>query len=1419
MTVMLDTELYYHKHGLFQPNQLTSTRFNFASSYGLPTDSVFHYLPLTETENGPAVDEPILANATRLVYIDHVVNLGGDEGKPRKSPIPPNTLINDYKTRNRRYRMLTNPTLAAKEKLNVIVENYALLDKLFVYPRGVYTLYYIWKNIRTTVYRTISNQINLLPERQHYIRYKLPEVPPALSHFKNMMSMSQSAMKYFTTVTDFDVYDLWLWMGKQRSTSTLFNVDGNYGKVNIVLFRNGVWLVINLGLLDSWRANEERGGIDPDTLQLRFFKLLLNMYEASNLNGDDDVDEQEPEYLNDEKDILDQLDEVSKDVTPDEIAELDATLNKVDSSELEVDEDGNVIESQRGESGISYDTLENQGYLMERTPEAAILQRAEQLVSQGLVTGPEYKRMERLATVYKELPNPYTGEGTLEDMLTIPDDDLLLNKDNDTIPDSSSTLDKSMLSSTVGVLDQQYIEKVLKKDIINAVMSVQQAGVAVTGYEVIRQTDAVTDLDQHVVTLTPVNGKQSTIRFSIPRVKPNGVYISNGSQCRLRKQRADIPIRKVSPDRVALSSYYSKLFVNRSERSTFNYGKWLTTQLISKGLGTSNQHITNLKTSTVEVRNVPLPMSYSLISTRVVSFECDGYYFYFDYKNRFKTNFFKEVYKEFEKEQNGVMVAKRDDGSCLIMHQDGMMYRVTDVDRTVLDPVGSIEEFTELEVGVSPTQMAELNIFGKVVPIGFVLGYLIGFDPLVKLIGAKYRTVPNGERLFLGDNEYVVRFLDESYVLSRDDVRSMLILSGFNLYKNAIRRYSAHSFNSKDVYYNILDLHGITVRYVREFNLMDAMFIDPITRDILKWMNEPTVFVPLIVRAVELLVDRFVPEKHDDAKGVVVGMELARGYERFAGAVYSELVKSIRTFTARGAVGNASIQMNPYAVWTGITTDPATAIIEQANPIHNLKEKEVISYGGTGGRSRQSMTAETRLYKESDMGFISEGTVDNGDVAIIAYMSPNANLTSVRGTVRYLDKEKDGTSTLISTAALLAPGADRDDPKRVNFINIQQSHGISANGYRSTPLSTGYDRIIAHRTDELFAVPAKKDGVVIHCDKDVIVIRYDDETTKSIQLGRRFGSAGGLTLPHTVRTDFKVGDKIRKGDIVSYNEGFFEPSYHEPGQVLWKAGVMAYTALMEGMYTLEDSSAISNKLAARLGSDVTKVRTVVINFDQGIRNSVKVGDHVDLETVLCIIEDEVSVQAGLFDDESADLLKKMSNMTPRAKTVGYIDKVEVFYHGDPEEMSESLQMLVGESDKQRRDLAKRMGEPAITGSVDQSLRVDGKGLDRGQVAIRYYISHNVSMGVGDKGVFANQMKTVVGHVLEGTHETIDGEEIDAVFGYTSLLNRIVLSPMIIGTTNTTLRWLGEIASDIYFGRRDFTEVIKTRLEHAKSVDM
>ncbi len=1439
MATMLQHKEFMRRFGIVQPGQLVRPRIFSSAVMALPRDSILHYVGENLVEYGPSSDDQLLANITRLVFIDHVRELTSFQGNPRQASTQPDPLIQSYHRRYRKVRRLNRIDIATREDKNLLVNNYALLPHLYKYVRSFFTMYYTWSNIQATMWSK-ANERMADTTRQQFVRIRLPDSLPSLQQLRLAESrQTRDTLEAFNTPEKLAVLDLWAWVGEQRGNSHINRLDAKYlDRVNFMIMHKDHWFVLNLGRLETWRKTESNNkGLPPSTLQLRVLKLLEYLIETNSqigvtevkpvITNIDDTVEVEDEETVGTGEIEKQLDDLAE-FDQDEIKDLevlhkdlDELLENIPQEDTTVfDEDGNVIEEAPVPEVANINNTVKLGAV--RTLDGAIKAKADALADRGVITGADYRRLYKISEAYKSLKDPYGSNKSLEETLVIHHEDLVLPPEI-TIPDSPEIMDKSMLESTVTNYDKLYTANLMKKDITAAVLSVQHAGVAVVGYDVERVVNAVSDFEIHTVQLQPAVGRSSTIRFRLPRVKEDGTFVSNGTRYRLRKQRSEVPIVKVSPTRVALTSYYSKLFVEKSDRSVFNYDKWISGRVVATALDKANTDISDIKISSVEDNNVKTPAIYSIMATRCASFTVwrDNWrdelpdnelwsdlvrsddrrlpiMFNFDVHGRFKSPLFPQDAVESLERSGKYIVTGRVGDDYVVVDYNDVFY----INRQgTLHVLGRLEDVIGLDVERAPVPMAELKIFSKSIPIGIVLAYMVGLTPLIKALRLNPRRVPNGQRLNMMPDEYAVRFLDESLIFQKDDVKAALVFSGFNLYHNVIRNYGVHLFDKRDVYLNVLDANGIGIRYLRELDMMNAMWIDPITKSLLEEMGEPTEFIDLLLRATEMLATRYVPTKIENPKANFDGLERARGYERFAGVVYSKLVESIRTFNTKTAVSKAAISMNPHDVWVEITQDPAAELVNDISPIHNVKEKEVITFGGRGGRSQRSMVAEHRLYKESDLGFISEATVDSGQVAIITYLPPNAKFTSLRGTVKRFDKERDGSSAMLSSAALISPAADRDDPKRVNAINIQQTHVIATKGYRPAPLRTGYEQVLAHRVDDTFAKVAEMDGKVVDLSDDHLTVEYTDGTKVAIETGKRFGVSAGSVYPNEIKTTFKVGEQVKKGDVLAYNEGFFEPTLFNKRQVTWKAGVIARTAILEAGFTLEDSSAITPRLAELLTTRTTKVKTIIVKFDQSIRDLVKAGDKVDLDTILCSIEDSVTANNKLFDEDSLSSLRLLSAMTPRAKVVGTVEKIEVYYHGDIEDMSESLQELATAGDRDRKRKCRKLGTPVVTGSVDQSLRIDGSGLDLGCVAIQVYITSDVGTGIGDKAVFGNQMKTVIGRVLEGVHETESGKPFDAIFGAKSIQDRIVWSPMVIGTTNTLMRVICEKASDVYFAKK------------------
>jgi len=1432
-------EYFYRKNGIRTASHLMTPPLSSVDVLELPKQSILHYTTSSPIESGPAVDEFLFRNIKRPIMIEHVVENGDVKGSPRHLAISPDVLVRNYHIKYRRYRNMRSLEAASRDPNTLIVINYGIIPKLYKYMRSFYSEYYKWWNINVAVWKKI-NELCESSDRQQFLVCNLPVVLPSIPDlYLGSSIVSQRTVKIFNSPESLMLLELWKWLGENRKDSIISHIpEKKLDKVNIIFQESGRWFVLNLGRINAWRiaTTEEleaipdlnTKGIQPQQIQRRFLRLMMSLFQVKTVSNvmpssteTKDVKtadntpvvvKQDPVVpeLNNETGAVGVSTQIQE--LPDE-AQTSTVVDNEGSSihhndEIEQQLSADLAELENISNNYieaNFDQEQNSEPEQEivikeaATLEDGVMNVCDRLADNGLLSAAEYRRYGELAKKYRTIIAP-NGKETLDKFIKINPKSLLVDSSHE-IQDIKTVTDKSMLRSSLHDFDRRYIKEVMAKDVAGMVMNIQNAGIAVVDYEVEHNDEILGSFDMHTVRITPVEGTSSTFRFKLPVLEEDGSFKANGIKYRMRKQRGDLPIRKISPDRVALTSYYGKIFAGRSIKKVNDYGQWLRNSIMAKGLAHEDEVITELQPSPVFDNTFKAPRLYSAIAMGfrgfAVKFNDNSYALSFDHTKR-ELLYGKDAISAYEKDGaiivgTNTTIRGKGLGSLgtiiyLVMDRNNVLY--TGLNGNLTDFV-TIEEFLELEIEKAPIDFAELKIMGRDIPIGIIFGYEMGLSKLMKSLNVVPRRVNAGTRVNLENHEYAIVFSDETLVFSKDDKKASMILAGFNEYHKTLRGYSVYDFDKRGIYLNVLESGGASTRYLRELDLLYRMFIDPITHELLVEMKEPVDFHGLLVRCCELLMDDSHPDELDPASMRI------KGYERMAGAVYSEMIKSIRSHNGRPGKSKHPIDLNPYSVWKNISQDPSIAIVSDINPIENLKEVEAVTYSGVGGRNSRSMTKHTRAYHQNDMGTISEATVDSSDVGINTFTSADPQLTSLRGMSKRFVIGKNGPTSLLSTSALTAPCSDMDDPKRVNFVSIQNSHSVSCSGYRQASVRTGYEQVIAHRTSDMYAVTAKKPGKVVSVSDIGMVVEYDDGEIKGYELGRRFGNAAGLVIPHSLVTEMKVGQVFKEGDIVCFNKDFFEKDLLNANNVVMKSGIIVKTALLESTATLEDSSSISAKTASMLSTKVTKVKDIVIKFDQSVHKLIKSGTNVKADDILCIIEDAVTANSGVFDEESLDTLRILGAQTPQAKAKGLIERIEFFYHGDKEDMSESLRTIANDFDRELGKRNRAIGKKAFTGSVDEGFRVDGDPLTLDTAVIRVYITVDANAGIGDKGVFANQMKTVFGEVLSGKVSTESGQEIDAIFGMGSIYARIVNSPALIGTTNVLLDVIGKAAVKLY----------------------
>lgn len=1100
---------YFRRFGVRKITQLMSPPLPSSKLLDLPLGSIYHYLGSNSgVDVAPSMSEYLFRNITQPIAMEHILENGAMLGSPQHKQTSIASEIQKYHSHHRRYHQVRDIGVYENTPKTLVVENYGFISTQYKYARNVMTNYYSWYNQQAALWNRIA-LLSVESARHQFITVRLPTTLPSRSDMSTAAAhVSSATMRHMPEVEAFFILELWKWLGEWRQQSLISKVPyEGLSKVNIIFEESGRWMLLNLGLLNSWRksdAEEEeknpkanKFGIDPHQLERRFVHTLMTLFQARSVDGKGIQGSVEAKQAaGSDEAVVTKLDPAnpsigltgtvtvptnSADITPNaedilnadaaehttlsltemqerhleaDLAELDRIskaaaerrmqLAEVMAEDLDDPEEAPSIQAPKAlvePKGLKTGTPPVvEAVAIESDHVRGIRKIIDRYAEQGILSAAEARRYAEMAKRHEVIDAP-DGKGTLAEYVVIKPEHITVKAT--AIPDKPTIIDKSMLHSSLHDFDPQYIDNVFHRDVAAMVLKIQDAGICVTDYEVERVHQITGDFDTFTCRVTPIEGAPGTLRWKLPAIRPDGVYVSNGVPYRMRKQKGDLPIRKLSPNRVGLTSYYGKVFVSRSEKKVNDYADWLRRNIMAAGLGEENKTVTGLQPGNMFDPAFEAPRLYTTLATGFRGFNVapaslpekvpfHTLFLVFDHRKRHlimvadehDENQVKAAEQQLKKfEANGdLLIGKTNQTNPILMRKTGEMYVIG---KEKLVPLGPIENLLGLDGGKAPDEFVELKVLGTTIPVGVVLAYEMGLSGLMHRLSVEPRRVPAGKRVNLLATEYSLVFSDETLVFEKKDKFAAIILAGFQEYHRAIRQYSVYEFDRRGVYLNVLEAQGIGARYLREVDLLNQLWVEPITKEILVEMREPVDFQQLLLRAADMLLWDQHPRTLD------ASYQRIKGYERMAGAVYSELIKAIRIHNGKPGKSKLPIDMSPFEVWKNISEDPSKAQVKDINPIENLKQQEAVTYSGVGGRNSRSMVKNTRAYDENDMGVISESTVDSSDVAVNTYLSANPLFTSVRGVSSRYDVNKAGVTSLLSTSALSSVGADRDDQQVV----------------------------------------------------------------------------------------------------------------------------------------------------------------------------------------------------------------------------------------------------------------------------------------------------------------------------------------------------------------------------------------------------
>jgi len=1005
------------------------------------------------------------------------------------------------------------------------------------------------------------------------------------------------------------------------------------------------------------------------------------------------------------------------------------------------------------------------------------------------------QRMEEIAQEWKEVK--------LND---IPLKDLVLGTPS-TVPTSTNTVDlkgikeyggdASMEKSSISTFDEDYLKHSFDKDLASVLVSVAKNGMYLTDIKSDKVVNQMNRETRYNVTYTDNTRKKHHIKFSIPEIDEYGLCWINGSEKRLRKQRVSLPICKVSPTRVTLNSNFNKTLVERNTtvaHSFYPYFLRMTDKAVGKKV--------ILDYGMVDLQGKVLPYEYTQLAKHHPKMTLGDVDFLFDYDNRTEVahNNIKddpEALKEMEREYGVLFGIDKAANTNYFMKLDGTV-NIVDSESKSLVEQGNFIDITSkiLDVSMSPLQeYVEMKILDKQIPVGFILCYRFGLLHMLKYLKVDYKIYQKGVRKQVSPSDVILDFADCSIVIKRVPYVNSLIFAGLNFFK--LKDVTFGEMNDKNIYYDLLASKGYSLNYIKGIDTHFDFFIDPITADVLTQMKEPTNFKDLIIRATALLSteEHMNPSASSNFR--------FRGYEMIPAIVYNEVARGLDRYRNKSIGATNVFSINAEAVKQRFLQDQLVSNTDGLNPLQDLRERTMFSHTGFGGRDIETFMINDRKFTEDARGIVSEATVAGSNVAVVSGMSMDPTVTNTRGMTISKGVGELSPTEMLSATALVLPGITQDDGKRAYLAGLQVAQYMPTHEGEVSPIRTGYERVLAQRSRPPYAYPAKQDGKILEINEDIhlMKIEYKDGTQDVVPFGdqlSRNSSSGFYNTNRMVINNFKVGDKFKAQDILSYNKDCFQADPYSK-QVDWKIGVLANVALVECDDTLDDCSAITAALAAKLGVTPVHPFTVMLSKDTVVHSYKKLGDHVEIREAM-ITYDKSEVPESLRSSDAAvlEVLAKINKTSEKAHHAGQICKIEAYYTCPISEMSESLQAIVKTCIKPQNSMNKfaqgtiRQDKYVESSEITTDFRVDGVVPEDDSVILKFYISEDVDMDAGSKIVYSTELKSVVGYIIPQQLDTESGDcKVDALMSMRAANARIVYSPFVTGACNRVLEKLQE----------------------------
>ena len=1024
------------------------------------------------------------------------------------------------------------------------------------------------------------------------------------------------------------------------------------------------------------------------------------------------------------------------------------------------------------------------------------------------------KDEELLAKIYKDIQNekpPITFSSARDEMLRKEQEKIKVGnttvKELREIQANNIPITENDISNVVGGIndsmkvvkyenfDKDYNEKLMKKDIVDAIMSLSEKSLPlyVLKIDITDTSDELNYKDTYTILFEDSNRKRHTVKVDIPKFLENKFMFLGGNKKSLKKQSFFYPVVKVNETTVHVSTNYNKIIIQRYERKGLSAVERFK-KLLKKSEVIKSHCV--FGTAMTDNKEYITTVEYDDLSKIMIEFKTPKTKIYFSQK------IIAELIEKsnIKVPANYMMVGFFNNEPIFINHKTGF----TDDSKCVIDyMISGLDENIQKEYASTKppkiTAYAHGKVMNKFMRIGILLAFWEGITSLLKKLKVEYRLENKLPKEFPSDEEYIA--FKDCVLIYKASTPVSLILNGLSDLDT--KSADLLDWDKRETYAPYIMKRFGAAQKENALNNFYEFMIDPITKEILKDLSLPEDIVSLIIYAVYLLADSQYISELDQ------GQSRIRSNEVIPAILYDSIAKNYVTY--RNSNGRKKFYIPQNEIISKLLKLNTVENYSTLNPFLEMNVLHSASARGFRGTNLDdSYTPFKRSYHKSMIGTFGIESSPDGTVGVSKYLSVEPQVTNLRGYVatpkdnKTVDEYND--TNIFSPTEMCTPMCmSLDDATRSGHNVKQSSHIIGIKKAAPVLITNGFDEVARFHLSNDFVINAEEDGEIIdyNAKTNIYIAKYKSGKTQAIDLSPNIvkNSGGGFYLSNILKTDLKVGDKFKKNSVLAYNKDFFTNNKFNNCRL--NIGTLAKVAIMSTYNTYQDGTFITEKLSEDAASEMVFLKSVVIGKNSNVEFIVQKGDHIQIGDSLIRFDtsyDDDSLNALLanMSGENKEALLENSRNNVKSKYSGVIEDVKIYAAVDLEEMSPTLKAIVQKYYKSIDDKKKFLEkyDPSSKNSivkcgvlVDQSskkVKPNQYGVIKGEnvedsVLIEIYIKHSESLEIGSKIACYAALKNTIDEIIEKGYEPYSDfrpeEEIGTIIASNSILKR--MTPSII----------------------------------------